>query len=58
VLEERPWLWETMGTFITPCFPNFDPNYVLITKMLVLYSIQISKLPLCYLSFFEDIANH
>ena len=35
IIRAGPWFWGTTGLFMTPWFPNFDPNTMIVSRMLV-----------------------
>ena len=44
ILREGPWFWVSMGHFITPWFPKFYANTMVVSRMLVWVHLQ--NLPL------------
>eukprot|EP00253_Pinus_taeda_P023327 PITA_23327 len=44
VISSGPWFWGTSGLFVTPWFPDFDPNKMTVTKMPVW--VRLYNLPL------------
>lgn len=44
VISTGPWFWGTSGLFMTPWFPDFDPNKMTVTKMPVW--VRLYNLPL------------
>lgn len=44
VIRDGPWFWGTSGLFMTPWFPDFDPNKMTVTKMPVW--VRLYNLPL------------
>lgn len=57
VFEEGPRFWDRAGPFITPWFPEFDPNTLTVTR--APDWVRLPNLPLHFwhLSVFEDIGN-
>ena len=35
IISAGPWFWGTSGLFMTPWFPDFDPNKMTVSRMLV-----------------------
>lgn len=44
ILNEGPWFWGNAGLFITPWFPEFDPNTMVVTRMPVW--VRLHNLPI------------
>jgi len=44
IISSGPWFWGTSGLFMTPWFPDFDPNKMTVTKMPVW--VRLYNLPL------------
>ncbi|KAH9325649.1 hypothetical protein KI387_005827, partial [Taxus chinensis] len=54
-LTEGPWFWGHAGLFITPWFPDFNPNTYSVTKTPVW--VRLPNLPLHLWYALEDIGN-
>jgi len=57
VFEQGPWFWGRAGLFITPWFPDFDANTMVVTKMPVWVRLPNLPLPFWHPSELEDIGN-
>lgn len=56
-LTEGPWFWDSVGLFLTPWFPDFDPSSATITKLPIW--VRLPNLPahLWHFAVFEGIRN-
>ena len=43
-MQEGPWFWGSTGLFITPWFPEFDANTMVVSKMPVW--VRLHNLPI------------
>ena len=57
VLLQGPWFWGRAGLFITPWFPEFDANTMVVTKMPVWVRLPNMPLPFWHHLVLEDIGN-
>jgi len=57
VLLQGPWFWGRAGLFITPWFPEFDANNMVVTKMPVWVRLPNLPLPYWHHLVLEDIGN-
>jgi len=57
VLLQGPWFWGRAGLFITPWFPEFDANTMVVTKMPVWVRLPNLPLPYWHHLVLEDIGN-
>ena len=57
VLLQGPWFWGRVGLFITPWFPEFDANTMVVTKMPVWVRLPNLPLPFWHHLVLEDIGN-
>lgn len=58
IISVGPWFWGTSGLFMTPWFPDFDPNKMTVSKVLIW--VRIYNLPLQFWSerVLEGIGNN
>jgi len=57
VLSQGPWFWGRAGLFLTPWFPEFDANTMVVTKMPVWVRLPNLPLPFWPYPVLEDIGN-
>jgi len=57
VFMQGPWFWGRAGLFITPWFPEFDANTMVVTKMPVWVRLPNLPLPYWQHTVLEDIGN-
>jgi len=57
VITQGPWFWGRAGLFITPWFPEFDANSMVVTKMPVWVRLPNLPLPFWHHLVLEDIGN-
>jgi len=57
VFMQGPWFWGRAGLFITPWFPEFDANTMVVTKMPVWVRLPNLPLPYWHHQVLEDIGN-
>jgi len=57
VTMQGPWFWGRAGLFITPWFPEFDANTMVVTKMPVWVRLPNLPLPYWHHLVLEDIGN-
>jgi len=57
VIMQGPWFWGRAGLFITPWFPEFDANTMVVTKMPVWVRLPNLPLPYWHHLVLEDIGN-
>jgi len=57
VFLQGPWFWGRAGLFITPWFPEFDANTMVVTKMPVWVRLPNLPLPYWHHEVLEDIGN-
>jgi len=57
VLVQGPWFWGRAGLFITPWFPEFDADTMVVTKMPVWVRLPNLPLPFWHHEVLEDIGN-
>jgi len=57
VITQGPWFWGRAGLFITPWFPEFDANSMVVTKMPVWVRLPNLPLPFWHHMVLEDIGN-
>ena len=56
-LSQGPWFWGRARLFITPWFPEFDANSMVVTKMSVWVRLPNLPLPFWHHQVLEDIGN-
>lgn len=56
-LYEGPWFWGNAGLFLTPWFPEFDPNTMVVTKMPVWVKLYNLPLHFWHYKVLTDIGN-
>jgi len=57
ILMQGPWFWGRAGLFITPWFPEFDADTMVVTKMPVWVRLPNLPLPFWHPEVLEDIGN-
>jgi len=57
VITQGPWFWGRAGLFLTPWFPEFDANSMVVTKMPVWVRLPNLPLPFWHHMVLEDIGN-
>jgi len=57
ILMQGPWFWGRAGLFITPWFPEFDADNMVVTKMPVWVRLPNLPLPFWHHEVLEDIGN-
>jgi len=57
ILMQGPWFWGRAGLFITPWFPEFDADTMVVTKMPVWVRLPNLPLPFWHHEVLEDIGN-
>jgi len=57
ILVQGPWFWGRAGLFITPWFPEFDADTMVVTKMPVWVRLPNLPLPFWHHEVLEDIGN-
>ena len=57
MILQGPWFWGRAGLFITPWFPDFDANSMVVTKMPVWVRLPNLPLPFWHHLVLEDIGN-
>jgi len=57
ILKQGPWFWGRAGLFITPWFPDFDADNMVVTKMPVWVRLPNLPLPYWHPEVLEDIGN-
>ena len=57
IFTRGPWFWGRAGLFITPWFPEFDANSMVVTKMSVWEILSNLPLPFWHHLVLEDIGN-
>ncbi len=57
ILVQGPWFWGRAGLFITPWFPEFDVDNMVVTKMPVWVRLPNLPLPFWHHEVLEDIGN-
>ena len=57
IIEQGPWFWGRAGLFLTPWFPDFDANTMVVTKMPVWVRLPNLPLPLWHHLVLEEIGN-
>lgn len=57
IIEQGPWFWGRAGLFLTPWFPEFDANSMVVTKMPVWVRLPNLPLPFWHHQVLEDIGN-
>jgi len=58
IISTGPWFWGTTGLFMTPWFPDFDPNKMTVSRMPIW--VRLYNLPLHFWSerVLEGIGNN
>lgn len=56
-IEQGPWFWGRAGLFLTPWFPEFDANTMVVTKMPIWVRLPNLPIPFWHKPMLEDIGN-